>query len=1154
VKEVKAIKKTKFAMVLLVLLVLPMVGSSVLIIGASGDADKINLTLTGFAPLLDAYGQLAVNPDGSFYPGDKFKVDYSVTVASDVTFSGVEVIFDAYNLEFNAGPNWGQLSGTAYFNVQRTATPNDYTVTLKAKAGKATYRGSQTDNSFTVSGEIKVDGYYITQYLLVISVDDSAKGTTSPTPGSYWYNSGLDVQVTASANTNYTLNYWLLDGVDEGSSNPITVTMNSEHTLQAVFKSATSRSTSQTASEPLNSEPIAASSSSFVVHGVSSDCSSWIVKIDGTKKFYSDFPISVDWTVGSSHSYSWNTVLSSTTDGKRYVFEEVIETVYYVDSKSVTITVVAYNPQFLVYPYLVLNGSSGSSFERPLAFMIIYLGNGPSFNMKQRAIVESFSWEGGAMKFPDTEAANKIITDYSNVTTSVFGQVGLDDSVKATVVKVDGVEYHYGDLPKLFAWANGTTHTFEWTSKLDSYSGDTVKTKEWFEWTGVYGSASNRTETITTNLLGSKVVGSYSLIKKLTAFAAEAGVNESDVYLCHSSLPVYFNESQSFKKVLFEINDAVAKNISTSAFGVIGVENLFYTSMFCPSPKAVANVTFIYFNTNYEKQLEFAAYKWSPSGGPVDKSITLSCNAVQDNQWQTKGGEPYLQDLDDDNLLYTSTPNLSFEASFKSLPPDAVTIKSVKLYLYWKPHQDWWTTDVSNASLRLWSASQGQWYYLCEWGGKVPPWDPNPWQKLELDVSWAIKTPKDVDGLKILVTNINSRQFQITQAYLVVNYTTDSRWIIDDSVRIEANFNSAAQTTVADVIKALFANITDGKLIANEIIQDLRNATAQSFSGIGSFTGTLYAADANIMNTLITTGHVTVSGTEWSWSSTPTVLNQTILFQFSDPTPCKIYVNLDENSPLTVEVPFDTSLSCELNFQFPIQLGGVKKITISKMLSYPSGSPSTWSRDVLTEIYKEEIPPTSANIEFFQFHGEKNVSFIKNSLFLPTEGYSKTYLLIEVENLWQTKFYKILPIEAFKVQGINYFIDWALVLYYLFIAALNLLMIGGEINWIRGRLEFGGWVESMAAEERGQTWRKTLMGKGKLVWSEFARLALPSFIVAVIDLFNETIYAWITGHYITVPEFMLIRNIFVLMGLVFLITLGLYAIIFAYHLITQTRD
>ena len=224
------------------------------------------------------------------------------------------------------------------------------------------------------------------------------------------------------------------------------------------------------------------------------------------------------------------------------------------------------------------------------------------------------------------------------------------------------------------------------------------------------------------------------------------------------------------------------------------------------------------------------------------------------------------------------------------------------------------------------------------------------------------------------------------------------------------------------------------------------------------------------------------------------------------------------------------------------------------MLSYPSGSPSTWPSDALTRIYEEEIPPTSANIEFFQFYGEKNVSFIKNSLFLPTENYSKVYLLIEVENLWQTKFYKILPLEAFKVRGIPANIDWAIVLYYLFIAALNLLMIGGEINWIRGRLEFGGWVESMATEEGGQTWRKALMGRGKMVWSEFARLALPSFIVAMIDLFNETIYEWITGHAVNIPEFMLIRNIFVLMGLVFLITLGLYAIIFAYHLITQTRD
>jgi hypothetical protein len=1142
VKEVKAIKKTGFATVLLALfLVLPMVGSSVLMIGASGD-DKINLTLTGFAPLLDVYGQPAVNPDGSFYPGDQFKIDYSTTIAPDVVFSGIDAIFDNQNLEFNAGPNWGQTSGTAYFKVQRTATPNNYTVTLKAKAGESIDLGNQTDNSFTATyGEPKVDGYYITQYLLVISVDDSTKGTTSPAPESYWYNSGLDVQVTASANTNYTLNYWLLDGVNTGSSNSTTVTMDSKHTLQAVFKSATSMLTSQTEeSKPLNSEPIGDSStSSFVVHGVSSDSPSWIVKVDGAQKFYSDFPVSVNWTVGSSHSYSWNTVLSSTTSGKQYVFENVVETSYYVDSKSVTVTVVAYNPHFLVFPYLVLNGSSGSSFERPLAIMIKYLGNGPSLNMKQRAIIESFSWDGSAIKMPNSEAANTIIAYYSNVTGSVFGQVGLNSSVKAAVVKVDGTGYQYNDLPKLFAWANGTTHTFEWAKKLDSYSGDTVNPGEWFEWVNTFGSASNRTETITTSEFGSKIVGGYGFVKTLTAFAAESGVNGSYAYICNSTLPIYFNESQSFKKVLFKIDGTVARNIAASTFDMAGVENLFYTSMFCPSPQVVANVTFIYSRGGYDKSLEFTAYKWSPSGTPVNEEVTLACDAVQNNQWQTKGWEPYLRDLDDNNVLYTSTPDLSFEASFKSLPADAVTINSVQLYLYWKPHQDWWTTDVSKAEISIWIASRNHWNDLGYWGGKVSPWDANPWQELNLDVSGSIRTPEDVNTFKIQVANLNSRQFQITQAYLVVNYATDGNWTIDNSVRVEANFSSFTQTPVADLVKNFFANVTEGEIIANEIIQDLMTSTSQSFSGIGNFTGTVYSTGLDAMSASIITGHVTISGTEWSWRSTPTSLNQTLFFNFLDPTSCKIYVNLDENSPLTVTVPVDVSFSCVLNFQFPIQLGGIKNMTIYTMQSYPSGSPSTWSSDGLTQVYVEEMPPPISRADFFQFYGKKNVSLIKNSRFLPTEGYSKVYVLIEVENLWQTKFYKILPLEAFPVQGINAVADWSIVLYYLFITALNLLMIGGEFNWVRNRLEVGGWIKSLP------------VGRGKMIWSEFGRLALPVFIVAMIDWLNEPIYEWISGHAINIPDFMLVRNIFILMSLVFLITLGLYAVLFAYNLITQ---
>jgi len=63
----------------------------------------------------------------------------------------------------------------------------------------------------------------------------SSGGTTNPAPGNYGYDYGSSVTVTASAYSGYYFNHWNLDGATDYDS-PITVTMNSDHTLTAYFQ------------------------------------------------------------------------------------------------------------------------------------------------------------------------------------------------------------------------------------------------------------------------------------------------------------------------------------------------------------------------------------------------------------------------------------------------------------------------------------------------------------------------------------------------------------------------------------------------------------------------------------------------------------------------------------------------------------------------------------------------------------------------------------------------------------------------------------------------------------------------------------------------------------------------------------------------------
>jgi parallel beta-helix repeat protein len=73
---------------------------------------------------------------------------------------------------------------------------------------------------------------FVPAYTLTITT--TADGTTNPSPGSYVYNTGTSVSVTAIPDTYYRFDHWELDGINN-STNPINVTMDSDHTLHAVF-------------------------------------------------------------------------------------------------------------------------------------------------------------------------------------------------------------------------------------------------------------------------------------------------------------------------------------------------------------------------------------------------------------------------------------------------------------------------------------------------------------------------------------------------------------------------------------------------------------------------------------------------------------------------------------------------------------------------------------------------------------------------------------------------------------------------------------------------------------------------------------------------------------------------------------------------------
>jgi hypothetical protein len=85
-----------------------------------------------------------------------------------------------------------------------------------------------------INAKKAIHGIQTINYTLTIKATEG--GTTNPPPGNYTYSAGSIIQVAAIPNTNYTLDCWELNGVNIGRTNPVSLTMDRNYTLQAVFR------------------------------------------------------------------------------------------------------------------------------------------------------------------------------------------------------------------------------------------------------------------------------------------------------------------------------------------------------------------------------------------------------------------------------------------------------------------------------------------------------------------------------------------------------------------------------------------------------------------------------------------------------------------------------------------------------------------------------------------------------------------------------------------------------------------------------------------------------------------------------------------------------------------------------------------------------
>lgn len=175
---------------------------------------------------------------------------------------------------------------------------------------------------------------------------------------------------------------------------------------------------------------------------------------------------------------------------------------------------------------------------------------------------------------------------------------------------------------------------------------------------------------------------------------------------------------------------------------------------------------------------------WRNSGDPYAVVTKVVDDVDGSPTWETHGISPYLNIYDDDNYIHSSGINQIADFSFEDLGggENASSIYGCKLQIYYKPDTTYWTWINSDCWVYIWVASQGQWMYVGNFGGRASPWS-NPWREIEFDIFFALKTISDVNATKVrFVEKSGSLRTFITYAALDIGYVgngtqTENEWV-----------------------------------------------------------------------------------------------------------------------------------------------------------------------------------------------------------------------------------------------------------------------------------------------------------------------------------------------------------------------------------------
>ena len=172
-------------------------------------------------------------------------VQKTITLAGDLTLTAYyeqAVIQHSLFIGSGAGGTTNPVAGTIQYaegsTVSVTAIPNSGYRFLNWTLDGA----NRTENPINIlmNADHSIDPTFEAlpppppekRYLTIVAIN----GQTNPTPNTYEVDLGSTITVTATPNSGYKFKEWLLDNVQAGTQPFITVTMDTNHTVVAMFE------------------------------------------------------------------------------------------------------------------------------------------------------------------------------------------------------------------------------------------------------------------------------------------------------------------------------------------------------------------------------------------------------------------------------------------------------------------------------------------------------------------------------------------------------------------------------------------------------------------------------------------------------------------------------------------------------------------------------------------------------------------------------------------------------------------------------------------------------------------------------------------------------------------------------------------------------